>query len=345
MIRDIFSKNNRTGIYIAEIGLNHNGDFDSAVRMIDSAKDAGADAVKFQTFMPESMNSIYTTALLNSGFEEFKDTSQVDFFSKFCFGRDEYSTLKKHADDLGLVFFSSPFDGTSVEILEEIDVPLYKVASSEVTNHILLKKIGATGKPVLISTGISSEYEISMAVDLLRSSGAGDMALMHCVSLYPAGSEVLNLKRIVSLREKFGFEMGFSDHSRGIDAAVIAAALGARIFEKHFMLDRNQACPDREVSVTGEEFRKMISSLEVSFSMMGDGEISCGDCESGVARAARRSLFAGRPIPRGKAIEHDDLVALRPGTGIPVYEMDDILGRVSRVDIGEGYMIKRIDLE
>ena len=345
MIRDILNRNRRQGMYIAEIGINHNGDFDMAMQMVKAAKEAGADAVKFQTFLPGSMNSLYTTALMNSGFEEFKDSSQFDFFSRFCFTENQYAELMKYSRDLGLVFFSSPFDGASVDLLEKLGVPLYKVASSEVTNHILLEKIARTGKPVLLSTGISSEYEISLAVKVLSRHGAGEVALMHCVSLYPVESQFVNLKRIISLKEKFGLDTGFSDHSRGVEAAVLAAAMGARIFEKHFVIGREYECPDRDVSLAPGEFAAMIRSLEESIRMLGDGEITYKRIESDVARSARRSLFARRFIPRGKTIEADDLVALRPGIGIPVYEMEDILGRVTRVDIDEGYMIKRIDLE
>ncbi len=345
MIKNIFNRHSRAAVYIAEIGLNHNGDFGMAKKMIDLAGKAGVDGVKFQTFLPESMNSQYTTSLMNKGFEEFRDSTQFDFFSRFCFNESQYIELKSDADSRGMVFFSSPFDIESVELLEKVGVPVYKIASSEVTNHILLQRIGQTGKPVIMSTGISTEYEISLAMDLLRKSGAGEISLMHCVSLYPPRPEHVNLKRIETLREKFKIEVGFSDHTRGMEADIIAAAMGARIFEKHFTIDGNYQCPDREVSITPGEFLDLIHAVEKCIKMIGTGEMAFSHDEDEVAKTARRSLFAKRFIPRDKVIDMDDLIALRPGMGIPVYEIGRIIGKKTRFDIVEGFLIKNEDLE
>ena len=339
MLKNIFKSKNRNAIYIAEIGLNHNGNIDMAFEMIKKAAEAGADAVKFQTFIPEKMNSIYTKSLLEKGLEVNADLSIIDFLKKFIFTGEQYEELKKYSLKHGLIFFSSPFDIESVNLLEDINVLLYKIASSEVTNHKLIKRIADTGKPVILSTGISTEDEISMAVGLFKENSDAEIVLLHCVSLYPLKYENVNLNRIQSLKKKFNLEVGFSDHTGSIDAAVLSVCYGVRIFEKHFTIDTGYECADRAVSLTPEEFFFMINSVENAISMLGDGKIPFSDEESGTARSARRSIFARKHIPTGKIIESDDLMGLRPGVGIPLYNIDLICGMVSKVDIKKDYLI------
>lgn len=331
---------NKKYIFIAEIGLNHNGDFITAEKMIKEAARAGAQAVKFQTFLPESMNSVYTASLLKYGIEKEQNTFLYDFFSRLTLGKEEYAGLKELADSLGIVFFSTPFDIESVEMLEEIGVELYKVASSEVTNHILLRRIAETKKSVIMSTGISTGEEIEMAVDLLKTAGTPDIVLMHCVSLYPVPRESINLGRVLSLREKFGLETGFSDHSGDNKALELAAALGARIFERHFTLSKEHECPDKNVSFDSEEFKNMIKSVEDVDKIMGNSSIIFNPHEKDVAKMARRSLYAKRFIPEGKIIETDDVIPKRPGVGMPVYTLEKILGKKSNRDIEEDFLIR-----
>ena len=327
-------------VFIAEIGLNHLGNADIAGRMIKEASKAGADAVKFQTFVPELMYSTYASSLLRFGIEKEADPGKIDFFKKFVIEKDEYHTLAALAGGLGLVFFSSPFDVDSVNLLEDLGVRLYKVASSELTNHILLKRIAETKKPVIMSTGMSTEDEISMAVELLRDNGTPDIVLMHCVSLYPLPLGMTNLKRIVNLRKRFNLHVGFSDHTSGSRAAYAAAALGARIFEKHLTLDREIDCPDREVSLTPCEFKQMRESVELTLKMIGDGHISYDSSEEETALQSRKSLFAGRFIPKGKALEADDVIAKRPGVGIPIYRLHEIIGKKTNREITEDFALR-----
>ncbi len=331
----------RKALYIAEIGLNHNGDMDTALAMISSAGHAGADAVKFQTFVPELMNSVYTADLLKGGRELKRDSGTVDFFRRFVFDRDRYRALQSAAQEAGTVFFSSVFDADSLEMLEGLDVPLYKLASSEVTNHPLIAAVAGTGKPAILSTGMASEDEIEMAVSLFRKKSGAELLLLHCVSLYPAAADRVNLSRIPALARRFGLPVGFSDHTREPFTPMLAACMGARIFEKHFTIDRFHECPDKDISFTPEEFAGMIGSVETALAMIGDGAISSGSAEAGTARAARRSLFARRAIPRGATIGKDDLVALRPGTGIPPYGLGLVAGKRAAVDIPEGYLIRK----
>jgi N,N'-diacetyllegionaminate synthase len=338
MLDGIFT--GREVIFIAEIGMNHNGNPELALRMIEGAKRAGADAVKFQTFIPECMNSVYTSSLIKHGIEGEGDLDQINFLKRHALSRDAYRDLFEVANEIGIVFFSSPFDVDSVEFLESLGSPLYKVASSEVTNHLLLREIARTEKPVIMSTGISEEEEISLAVDLLFTHGTREIVLMHCVSLYPVPWEKMNLSRIQALRERFNLEVGFSDHSSDYRAVEAAAILGARIFEKHFIIQRDMDCPDRNVSIDPEQFRGMRNSVEMIMKMLGDGHISYDDSEKEVAKSARRSLFARRDIPAGKVLEMDDVIPKRPGLGIPVYLLDKILGRKSKVNISKDFLLR-----
>ncbi len=336
-------KHGRHGFYIAEIGLNHNGKADVAEKMIISAAAAGADAVKFQTIDPRQLNSVYTKSLLEKGDCSEKDFSVIQFFDQFSLTENEYIHLKKTAEELGMVFFSSPFDSGSAAFLEKLNVPLYKIASSEVTNIRLIREIGLTGKPAFMSTGICRKQEISAAIDAFKKAGGGELILFHCVANYPVEDRNANLLRIPALRQEFGLETGLSDHSRNGQAVPAAAALGARFFERHFTIDKNFACPDKDVSSDPEEFRKIILAAENVFAMLGSGQIDYGENETPVAAAARRSLFAARNIEAGELITEDSIIALRPGTGISAGDFFNVAGRRAKVFIPEGALLKPED--
>lgn len=327
-------------VFIAEIGINHNGDAAQAKALVDAAVLAGAHAVKFQTFVPELMYSVYTSSLLAKGREDERDLSQIEFFRTLTLGGEDYRELARFCGRKGIAMFSSPFDAASIELLEEIDVPFYKIASSEVTNTALLKKLGSTGKPVLMSTGICTEKEIGAAVECLVRHGAPDIILMHCVSLYPLPPERANLNRIAALKKAFGLEVGFSDHSPDFRAVELAVALGARIFEKHFTLSPEFECPDRAVSLTPEQFRGMTQAAESALAMLGDGHVDYDFYEKDVAKSARRSLYAKQFIPRGKVLTGDDVIPKRPGTGLSASRIDEIIGRKARVDIEEDFQLR-----
>ena len=338
MLNNIFS--NKQIVFIAEIGLNHNGDLTLAEEMIVRAAEAGADAVKFQTFLPEKMNSPFTTSLLKNGEEKDPDYGIIDFFRKFCFTESQWKKLKKVSETCRTEFFSAPFDTESVELLESMDVRMYKIASSELTNTPLIKKIGATKKPVLLSTGMASVTDIELSLKNLKESGNPETVLLHCVSIYPAAKEEANLKRIVSLRERFGISTGLSDHTSGCESAIIAAALGATVIEKHFMIDKNHDCPDKDVSLTAESFKDMILKVNDTLAFIGDGEIPYKGREADTARAARKSLFALKKITAGEILSEIAICALRPGTGISPNMIDNIIGKKSMIDINEGSLLK-----
>ncbi len=330
----------RAAYYIAEIGLNHNGNIDAALEMIRAAASSGADAVKFQTIVPEKLNSVYTTSLLQSGNDSNRDSSQIDFFSKFSLNLSEYRVIKDEAVRCGLDFISSVFDAASLDMLTELGVPFHKLASSELSNPELVRAAARSGLPLLLSTGMSSEQDIELALNQWESNGGGEIVLLHCVSLYPCSPEDLNLSRIRTLRERFGKRVGFSDHSAGIEAAFAAAAIGAEVFEKHFKLSSGFECPDACVSAAPDEFGRLVDAVEKAALMSGDGALSCGTREGEVARAARRSLFAAADIPKWKKIESSDLAALRPGVGIPANRDDLVIGKVANRLIEKERIIK-----
>ncbi|HSV96515.1 MAG TPA: N-acetylneuraminate synthase family protein [Spirochaetota bacterium] len=331
--------------FIAEIGINHNGNRDEALSMIEAAAGAGADAVKLQTFVPEEMYSRYTNSMLRGEKNLVADTAQIDFFRRFVLGEDDYHELKRAAEAANLVFFSSAFDIQSVEMLERVGIPLYKLASSEVTNTPLLERVSATGKPVIMSTGISTGDEIGRAIDTLRRGGTSGIILLHCVALYPLPCDKANLSRISSLRERFGIPVGFSDHSTDGRGCALAAMLGARVFEKHFMPEEGYDCPDAAVSLSPAEFRRMRGDVETAMEMMGDGRIDYDFSEKEVANSARRSLFSRRPLRAGEALDRDAVAVKRPGVGMPVADLRRMLGRTSRRDIPEDFPLRLEDFE
>ncbi len=331
--------------FIAEIGINHNGILADAVAMIREAASAGADAVKFQTFVPEEMYSRYTSSMLRNDIRLVEDFSQIEFFRRFVLGEDEYRVLKNEAEARGLVFLSSAFDIPSVEMLERLEVSMYKIASSEVTNTPLLKRIGATGKPVIMSTGMSTADEIGRAVETLRSGGTEGLVLLHCVALYPLPPESANLSRISSLRAMFGLPVGFSDHAPDGTGCALAAMLGARVFEKHFMPRQDYDCPDAAVSLSPDAFRSMRTDVETAIAMFGHGRIDYDFSEKGVANSARRSLFSRRPLRAGEVLCEEAVAARRPGVGLPVADLERLLGRTLLRDIPEDFPLRREDFE
>jgi len=271
--------------FIAEIGLNHNGEMSVAKKMI----------------------------------------SLLKFFETFVLSEKEYLVLKEYAESLNLVFFASVFDDDSLEMMERIGIVIYKLASSELTNLPLIYKVAKTGKPLILSTGMANDIEIGNAIDLFKKNSKSEIVILHCVSLYPIDDENVNIKRISALREKFDISVGFSDHTPDTLAASLAAIEGARIFEKHFTIDRNFDCPDKVVSLTPSEFSEFITNVERAVKMSGNGRIDFGESESVTAKAARRSIFANKDIEIGTVIKESDIKFLRPGVGIPVYESNDVI--------------------
>lgn len=332
-------------LVIAEAGVNHNGDLDLAFRLIDAAKEAGADAVKFQTFRSESVVSPLAEQAEyqrhNTGLKE----SQLEMVRRLELTPDQTKVLSDHCGDVGILFLSSPFDAESADLLVSLGVPALKVGSGELTNHPFLSHLASLGRPLLISTGMAKLSEVAHALDAIEASGSPPVALLHCVSSYPAPPAEANLAALRTLREAFSVHVGFSDHTPGLTVPVAAAALGASIIEKHFTLDRTLPGPDHRASLEPAELAELTRAVADAWQARGDGVKRCMPCEEDVRRVARRSVFAARDLPAGKVLEAADLVALRPGTGISPARWWSLVGRTTSRPLTGGEMLAEADLD
>lgn len=321
---------------IAEAGVNHNGDVGLARQLVDAAVAAGADAAKFQTFKAERVASTgarkaaYQTA--TTGGTE----SQLDMIRRLELGAEQFRDLKLHCDEVGIQFLSTPFDHDSVDLLCELNVPAFKVPSGEITNLELLRHISGKGKPVILSTGMANLEEVERAVATLLSAGAPALAILHCVSNYPAADADVNLRAMATMAAHFGVPVGYSDHTLGIEISVAAAALGAAIIEKHFTLDRTLSGPDHRASLDPAGLGDMVSGIRRAEAALGDGIKRPRPAEEDTRRAARRSLFVDRSLQAGVEIAPSDIVALRPGDGIGVEELDRVVGRRTTRELTTG---------
>jgi N-acetylneuraminate synthase/N,N'-diacetyllegionaminate synthase len=330
---------------IAEAGVNHNGDVELAHRLVDVAAEAGADAVKFQTFDPELLVSpaagkaAYQAA--NTGSAE----SQLEMLRGLALPGEALAPLAAHAYERGLVFLSTPFDERSADLLEGLGMPAFKVPSGEVTNHPLVAHVAAKGRPVLMSTGMCTLAEVGAAVQVVRESGDPPLALFHCVTSYPAGPAECNLRAIATLRTAFGVPAGWSDHTTGIQVGLAAVAAGATLLEKHFTLDRSLPGPDHRASLEPAELTELVGAIREIEAAMGDGIKRPVASELANVAAARRSLHAARELAAGHLLQEADLVALRPGTGLPPSHRARLVGRRLRVGMERGEMLAERHLE
>lgn len=329
---------------IAEAGVNHNGDIGLATRLIDAAANAGADAVKFQTFRARFLA---TADAERATYQRAGDdsASQLAMLESLQLPESAWRALVAHAHDRGVIFLSTPFDRPSVDLLAELGVPALKVGSGDLTNAPLLRAVGRLNLPVILSTGMGTLEDVATAIDELRSAGAGAIALLHCASIYPAKLEDLNLRAIDTLRDQFGVPVGFSDHSVGTLAPLLAVARGAVIIEKHLTLDRRLPGPDHASSLEPAEFARMVSEVREGWSALGDGAKRPRPAELEIMRVARRSLVASRALPAGHVLELSDLEAKRPGTGISPMQVDAIVGRRLTVAVHEDHVLGPRDLE
>jgi N,N'-diacetyllegionaminate synthase len=324
---------------IAEAGVNHNGDVAAALRLVDAAAEAGADFVKFQTFDPDLLatpdadKAAYQVQTTGDG------ESQRDMLKKLVLSKADHRRLKTHCSDRGIEFLSTPFDNASVDMLLELDVPAIKISSGDLTNHLLLRHVASTGKPMIVSTGMATIAEIADAMDAMRDAGAEDITLLHCVTDYPADPADANLRAIAPLANRFGVPAGYSDHTRGITVAVAAAALGAVIIEKHITLDRTLPGPDQQASLEPEEFAALVSGIRTVERALGTGEKIPSARERRNVAAARRSLVSARGIAKDAVITAEDLTVMRPGTGMPPAAMDTVVGRKTNRAIAPGTVL------
>jgi N,N'-diacetyllegionaminate synthase len=311
---------------IAEAGVNHNGSPALALDLVRAAAACGADAVKFQTFRAEAL---VTAGARKAAYQQrgAAGQTQLEMLKALELGQEAFAELKRVSEELGLVFLSTPFDPDSARLLANLGVAAFKVPSGEVTNHPFLAQIAGFGVPVLMSTGMSELAEVVDAVAVLRANGDPPLALLHCVSAYPAPPDQYNLRAMDSLRSRLGVPVGLSDHTLGWEVALAAAARGADVIEKHLTLDRTMAGPDHAASLEPPQFAEMVGQLRVVQSALGDGEKRPAPCERDVMEVARKSVVAVRDLAAGEHFGPDDLTVKRPGTGIPPRHLADIVGR------------------
>lgn len=321
---------------IAEMSANHGGSFEQAAAIVRAAKDAGADAVKLQTYTPDTL----TIDSSNECFRVGKGTlwegkTLYQLYGEAYTPWEWQPRLKALAEKLGLHCFSSPFDATSVDFLEKMDVPAYKVASFEVVDIPLLRKVGATRKPVIVSTGMASLAEIDEAVRTLRDAGCPQLALLKCTSAYPALPEEMNLRTIPHLSQAFGCPAGLSDHTMDTAVPVVAVALGASLIEKHLTLSRADGGPDAAFSLEPAEFRATVDAVRTAEKALGTVcYLPTGREQAG--HRFRRSLFAVRDIRRGEPFTSVNVRSVRPADGLPPSALDLVLGRAASADIHRG---------
>lgn len=327
-------------LIIAEAGINHNGDVSIAKSMIDAAKECGADAVKFQTFKAEEFISDpeQTYTYYSQGKEVTE--SMMDMFKRYEFSGEEWIEIADYCKKVGIIFFSTPQNKSDLDfLLKIVDIPVIKVGSDDLTNLELLKYCASKRLPIIISAGMAYLSEIEDAVNTIRNTGNDNLAVLHCVSSYPAGPDEINLRKMLTIRLAFDLPVGFSDHTIGTNAAVAAAALGAKVIEKHFTLDKNLAGPDQWFSSDPGEFKELVNGIRFAEKALGSYEIKPTLKEMGMRKIARRSIVASRDIIKGETIGIESITLKRPGIGLPPKFLDFIIGKEAKTDIKKGDLI------
>jgi N-acetylneuraminate synthase len=330
---------------IAEAGVNHNGDLKLARALIDVAVEAGADAVKFQTFRaerlatPDAPKAEYQVQTTGNAEAQFEMLRRLELSA------DAHRELQAYCHERGIIFLSTPFDEEAVDLLDELGLPAFKISSGDLTNSPLLEHVASKGKPVILSTGMSELSELIEAVSVLNTAGCENPVLLHCVSNYPADPAEVNLRAMQTMRSAFDVPVGFSDHTQGIDVALAAVALGACVIEKHFTLDRTMPGPDHRASLEPTGLRELVRSIRRVETALGNGRKVPTASELETAKVARRSLVAARDIPAGATLERDMVMMRRPGTGMSPAMLNTLLDRRTVRPIAAGTILEDDMLE
>lgn len=325
---------------IAEAGVNHNGSYELARQMVLEAKRAGADYIKFQTFVPENLVSKYAEKAEYQKKTTDSKESQLQMLKKLTLTAENYKALKEYCQEVGIGFISTPFDLDSIVFLEKLDMDFWKVPSGEITNLPYLEMIARTGRKVVMSTGMSNLEEIQNAVKILEENGTNEIVLLHCNTQYPTPFEDVNLKAMIQIQNEFRKPVGYSDHTRGIEVPIAAAALGASVIEKHFTLNRNMEGPDHKASLEPDELRQMIISIRHIEMALGDEKKFPSESEKTNIFIARKSIVAKRYILKGEIFSEDNITTKRPGNGISPMYWHEILGQTANRDFQEDELIE-----
>lgn len=324
---------------IAEAGVNHNGNLESALALVDVAAQAGADAVKFQTFKAELLA---TEAAPKADYQKRNtniNQSQLQMLRQLELSADMHETLKVHCLSKNITFISSPFEEQSADLLESLQMPAFKIPSGEITNLPFLNHVAQKGKPMIVSTGMANLSEVESAILTIHQANNRDIVLLHCVSSYPADPADVNLKAMATMATAFQVPVGYSDHTTGIEVSLAAVALGACVIEKHFTLDRNLPGPDHLASLEPQELESMVRGIRTVEASLGHGRKEPTESESNTAAVARKSLVTAKDISAGQRLTEDYIAIKRPGTGLPPSMMRHVLGRTTRVAVSDGTLI------
>jgi N,N'-diacetyllegionaminate synthase len=325
---------------IAEAGVNHNGSLELAKKLVDAAKDAGADSVKFQTFI--SKNLVSKSAIkadYQKKLTEEKE-SQYDMLKKLELSFDEFDELKEYCSSRDIEFMSTAFDFDSIDFLNNLNMNIWKIPSGDITNLPYLVKIAKLNKPVILSTGMSTMKDISNAIKVFKDNGNEKLTVLHCTTEYPTPYSDVNLKAMLTIKNKFGLDFGYSDHTNGIEVPIAAVSLGATVIEKHFTLDRNMEGPDHKASLEPNELKSMIDAIRHIELALGDGIKQPAKSEMKNMDIVRKSIIAKQKINKGESLTEDNLTVKRPGTGISPMEWYKVLGTKAIQDFEEDEMIK-----
>lgn len=333
---------------IAEIGANHNGDIDLAKKIIDSAKECGADAVKFQSWTPKSLvskgeyekNQSYDDG--DGGKKHFGSLEEM--VTKYYLREEQHYELKEYCDRIGIDFCSSPFSKEEVDLLIKLDVPFLKIASMDINNLDLLKHMAKTQKPIVLSTGMATLSEIETAVKVIEKEGNFQIVILHCISIYPPKYEDIHLNNISMLQQAFDYPIGFSDHTIGTAIPLASVALGACVIEKHFTLDKDLPGWDHQISANPIELREIVKESKNIQKSLGNYKRVVSEDEEGKKLKFRRSLVAKRKMVSGELLRENDITSKRPGTGIPPDEIQFVVGRTLKNNLQEDQIINWNDL-
>lgn len=329
-------------IIIAEAGVNHNGDYELAKQLVVAAKEAGADYVKFQTARPERVISRYAPKAEYQLGTTKKEESQLDMCRAIHLPLTDYRLLKAYCDEVGIAFLSTPFDLESIDVLEELDMDCYKIPSGEITNLPYLKKIARLGRSVILSTGMCGLADIENALLLLEQEGLSRdrITLLHCNTEYPTPYTDVNLRAMRTMAEAFGVQVGYSDHTCGIEVSLAAVALGATVVEKHFTLDKNLPGPDHKASLEPHELKEMVTSIRHIEKALGSSIKQVSPSEAKNMVVARKSLIAATDIRKGELFTEENMTTKRPGNGISPMRWEEVLGKVAPRDFKEDELIE-----
>ena len=334
-VLNISAKQNLSVLVFAEVSANHNQSFDTAVELINKAKECGADAVKFQAYTPETLTIDCDNEYFQIEHPEWGGQTLYELYKKAYTPWEWLGKLKKVADEVGIIFLCTAFDKTSVDLLEGLDICAHKISSFELVDLPLIEYVAKTGKPLIMSTGMADLSEIAEAVDTARKAGAEEISLLKCVSSYPANPEDMNLRTIPDMKERFGCPVGFSDHSMGIGASVCAVALGAAIIEKHFTLSRKIETPDSFFSIEPQELKELVENIRIAEKALGKVHYGLTEDER-ESRTFRRSLFVVEDVKKGEVFTNSNIKSIRPANGLSPKHITEVLGKASVENIRKG---------